>query len=119
MNILFLGDSITEGIPGVSYVDMVKKKKSKWKITNRGKGGDTVSSLFRRVKRMKDLASYDQIVLFVGVNDIFGKLNTTYKVFKVIKFQKWAKDTSQFQSLFTHLIEYLLSKHIWKKLGSS
>ena len=48
MKVLFLGDSITEGVPGVSYVELIKKETT-YECINRGKGGDTVSSLYRRV----------------------------------------------------------------------
>ncbi|MGS0973404.1 MAG: SGNH/GDSL hydrolase family protein [Candidatus Izemoplasmataceae bacterium] len=108
MKILFLGDSITEGVPGVSYVDLIKKETT-YECINRGKGGDTVSSLLRRVRRMSDLSEYDKVVLFAGVNDVFGKLTTIYKVFKQLRKQKWAKNTGEFEKTYRELLDYLLS----------
>jgi lysophospholipase L1-like esterase len=107
LKILFLGDSITEGIPGVPYIPMIKEELSKSNLVNRGVGGDTVSSLYNRVKNMEDLSSFDHIVLFIGVNDVFGKMNCTYKILKTLKKQKWAKSidafTKQYNGLVTHL----------------
>jgi len=110
MKILFLGDSITEGNPGVSYVDQFKKETSHQCI-NRGKGGDTVSSLYRRVKAMDDLASYDRIVLFVGINDVFGQITLIHKIFKYAKRQVWAKDLKSFIHQYRVLLEFLIKKN--------
>jgi len=109
MNVLFLGDSITEGVPGVSYTEIIKKQIENIKIVNRGVGGDTVSSLFRRVKKMSDLSNYDHIVLFIGVNDVYGKLNHTYRVLKILKNQKWAKNKNKFIIQYNELINYILT----------
>jgi len=110
MNILFLGDSITEGVPGVSYVDVLRKEPT-FQCVNRGKGGDTVSSLFRRVKRMDDLASYDKILVFVGVNDVFGRITMVHKFFKLARRQKWAKNVQVFEKQYRVLLEYLLKRN--------
>lgn len=110
MKILFLGDSITQGIPGVSYVDLFEKD-SGITCVNRGKGGDTVSSLLRRVKYMKDLGSYDAIVLFIGVNDVFGRINWTHKVFKYIRRQVWEKDVESFEKHYRNLLKTLLQSN--------
>ena len=111
MKILFLGDSITEGVPGVSYIAMIKDNISKLDLVNRGIGGDTVSSLLKRVKKMDDLSSFDQIILFIGVNDVFGKLTNTYKVLKILRKQKWALNESMFQKQYNELINIILSEN--------
>lgn len=108
MNILLLGDSITEGVPGVSYVAKLEEMHPNSQFLNAGKGGDTVSSLMKRVKKMNDLNTYDHIVLFVGVNDIFGKLTTTYKLLKSLKRQFAAKDESMFKKQYQELVDYIL-----------
>jgi lysophospholipase L1-like esterase len=111
MKIVFLGDSITQGIPGVSYVSMVEKSLPQYEIVNRGVGGDTVSSLQKRVKKMNDLLTFDYIVLFIGVNDVFGKLTNSYKILKTLKRQKWAKDIQEFQLQYIELVTYIKSKN--------
>ena len=61
MRITFLGDGITEGVPGVSYV----------------------------------------IVLFVGVNDVFGKLSFLYKIVKTLMRQRWTKGINALERIST------------------
>lgn len=111
MDILFLGDSITEGVPGVSYVEKVSGSNKNWNTINRGKGGDTVLSLYKRVLKMNDLDSFDHIVLFVGVNDIYGKLTKSYKVLKALKRQRAAKNNELFKRHYKVLVEYLIHKN--------
>jgi len=110
MKIAFLGDSITEGALGVSYVDILKTHFSKNDLTNYGKGGDTISSLQKRIRKIEDLADYDTIILFVGVNDLFGKLTNGYKFIKLLMKQPWAKKQSEFTKQYKSTIEYLLNK---------
>ncbi len=109
MRILFLGDSITVGVPGVSYVKMIQSDNKDWKIANRAKGGDTVKSLYKRVKEMDDLDSFDHIFLFIGVNDIYGKLTKTYRILKTLTKQRAAKNVELFTKQYTALVNHILS----------
>ena len=111
MKILFLGDSITEGIPGVSYISMIQNYNNTYDLINRGVGGDTVSSLLKRVKKMNDLSSFDHIVLFIGVNDVFGKLTKTYKILKTLTKQRWAKDALVFENQYNDLISLIIKEN--------
>jgi lysophospholipase L1-like esterase len=75
MRIVFLGDSLTEGREGASYLRML----AEWvagtpdlrgvELINAGVGGDTVLNLARRVER--DVAPHDPdwVVVFAGAND--------------------------------------------------
>lgn len=108
MKIAFLGDSITEGIPGVSFVDYVSKNNGSFDAVNLGKGGDTVASLLKRVRKMDDLDSFDVFVLFVGINDVYGKLTPTYKILKALKGQKAARNYLNFEKQYKELINYLI-----------
>lgn len=107
MKIAFLGDSITEGIPKVSYVDIVDSK-TEHEVFNYGKGGDTVMSLHKRVKKIS-LDKYDVLVLFVGVNDVYSKINKTHQVFKKLRRQIWVKSREAFYNEYESLIQYLNS----------
>ena len=111
MNMLFLGDSITKGIPGVSYVSKIQDSLIDINLVNRGIGGDTISSLFKRVKKMNDLESFDQIVLFVGVNDVFGKLSIPYKILKTLTRQRWAKNSSLIKKQYEELISFVINEN--------
>ena len=50
--IAFFGDSLTEGIPGASYFQILKDRLPNENLINFGKGGDTVISLYRRVREL-------------------------------------------------------------------
>ena len=110
MKILFLGDSITEGKPGVSYISMIQKNFKDIELINRGFGGDTVSSLYKRVCKMEDLDAFDHIVLFIGVNDVYGKLTTTYKILKTLTRQRWTKNSAVFNERYNKLVSLLKQK---------
>lgn len=107
MKIAFLGDSITEGIPGVSYVDIISKNNNEFTVVNLGKGGDTVSSLYRRIQNNDDLVGFDVFVLFIGINDVFGKLTWQYKLLKALRRQQAARDIHQFKKGYQKLLSEL------------
>jgi lysophospholipase L1-like esterase len=111
MKIAFLGDSITEGIPGVSFVNILQERLKDHELKNFGKGGDTVSSLKKRIKKIPNLPSYDVIILFVGVNDVFGKLTFLYKVLKTMTRQRWAKGVPDFKSDYRSILDDVLSEN--------
>lgn len=75
MRVAFLGDSLTEGVDGASYLRalgaLVDSDARPGGVTliNAGRGGDTVLNLARRVAQ--DVVSHapDWVVIFVGVND--------------------------------------------------
>ncbi len=65
--ILCYGDSITKGVPGVSYLKFIDKK---WKLRNCGLGGDTVTGLSNRITlKLKNHKCNDYIIQ-IGTNDI-------------------------------------------------
>lgn len=108
MKIVFLGDSITEGEVGVSYFDMVKEEYPEYDLVNLGKNGDTVESLYKRIKKM-DFKGYDKVFLFIGINDVFGKLNRAHKVLRALQGQSATKDLNTFILSYKKLLELLYS----------
>lgn len=114
MKIAFLGDSITEGIPGASYVEGIRKNKADFELVNFGKGGDTAGSLLKRIKKINDLDSFDVFVLFIGINDIYGKLTFQYKILKLLMGQKAASNYLVFKEKYKKLLDYV--KEYKKKL---
>lgn len=69
--IVFLGDSITEGVIGASFVDRVHNALAgRARIVNAGINGDTVVNMRWRVRR--DVAAHqpDVVVVMSGLNDI-------------------------------------------------
>lgn len=104
MKILFLGDSITAGTLGVSYVDLLQNRFPRHELINRGKSGDTVSSLYRRVKRWNLEDRTDIAVIFIGVNDVFGKLTPSYRMLKMLRRQRWAPTQEHFERVYRLLL---------------
>jgi lysophospholipase L1-like esterase len=73
--IVFLGDSLTEGVDGASYLRALGERLADdarlppIDLINAGQGGDTVRNLARRVSRDVVPHAPDSVVVFVGVND--------------------------------------------------
>lgn len=108
MKVAFFGDSITEGVPGVSFVDIVQKTLPDIELVNFGKGGDTVSSLKRRIQKIEDLRTFDVFVLYIGTNDVFGRINVKHKFLKLTMNQLPTKNPTTFKASYRKLIQYLL-----------
>ncbi|MFP4363738.1 MAG: SGNH/GDSL hydrolase family protein [Spirochaetia bacterium] len=69
--ILFIGDSIIEGILGVDFLPEVMKHFPEWTWVNKGIGGDTLIGISKRfLGELKKKNSYDLIVFEAGHNDL-------------------------------------------------
>jgi lysophospholipase L1-like esterase len=68
MVIAFLGDSLTEGRPGAAYFPLLQERLPRHELLNRGRAGDTVVDLLRRVTH-RGLDPVDVAFIWVGVND--------------------------------------------------
>jgi lysophospholipase L1-like esterase len=75
MRLVFLGDSLTEGVTGAAYLRILKRlvaddaRLRGVTLVNAGAGGDTVFHVARRVTRDVVPHAPDWVVVFVGVND--------------------------------------------------
>lgn len=75
MRIVFLGDSLTEGVDGTPYLRLLSERArldprlSAAELINAGVGGDTVVNLARRGAQDVVLHDPDWVVVQVGVND--------------------------------------------------
>ena len=75
MRVVFLGDSLTEGVDGASYLRVLgalvgsNVRPGDVTLINAGRGGDTVLHLARRVAHDVVPHAPDWVVIFVGVND--------------------------------------------------
>ena len=107
MKIAFLGDSITEGVHGYSYIKLLEALDSDLEISNFGKGGATVSSLNKSMKKIDNLQDFDLIFLFIGINDILGKMSWVYKIIKMLDKQPVAKSLAAFKSYYVDTLDYL------------
>lgn len=69
--LICFGDSLTEGVIGASYVDILRAQlPAAIRVINAGINGDTTINLLRRFKR--DIVPYhpDLVVILVGLNDL-------------------------------------------------
>jgi lysophospholipase L1-like esterase len=75
VRIVFLGDSLTEGVDGASYLRLLRERIAHdpllrdIELINAGVGGDTVVNLPRRVSRDVVPLQPNWVVVFIGVND--------------------------------------------------
>lgn len=71
MKILFIGDSITRGKLGASFVDIIARNDPKYKITNLGNDGETMNVITERlINHLKTENNYEYIILQGGYNDL-------------------------------------------------
>ena len=70
MKILCIGDSLTYGNVGYSYIPSLNKNLL---TINKGLNGDTLHGMSNRLRKMLDNCcnDFDLIILGVGTNDIF------------------------------------------------
>lgn len=110
MEILLFGDSLTEGKIGVSYIDILKKEMGQIQISNLGKGGETVVSLYNRISKMKLKVGIDIIFLFIGVNDVLAWTNMRSRITMKIARRSWAKEESEFEDYYAKILDILCPK---------
>ncbi len=109
MKVIFYGNSLTEGIPGVGYYRFLRKKLPNHKLVNKGKGGDTVISLYRRMKR-RGIKNHDISFIWIGTNDVLANVRKDYPIFKLLAGQIWSKKDEEFEEYFRKIIELLNNK---------
>jgi lysophospholipase L1-like esterase len=107
LKIAFFGDSLTEGIVGTSYFEILRNKLPQHELHNYGKGGDTVTSLNRRLRRTELASLLDLGILWIGVNDVFVKSRWSIQLRKRLRGQTWAKSHGLFQEYYISLLEFL------------
>ncbi len=75
--VLFAGDSITRGMPGASYFDLVAARLATspaWagaRPLNAGQGGDTVEALLHRIPALLERHHPRWAILAIGHNDVW------------------------------------------------
>jgi len=70
VRIAFLGDSLTEGWPGASFMERLGPLLPGHSLVNLGRAGDTVANLALRILR-SGFEPVDLAFIWVGVNDAF------------------------------------------------
>lgn len=110
MKIAFYGNSLTKGTLGVSYIDKIKSIFPHYEIINFGKNGDTVKSLYERIKRKEIDISSDISFLWIGTNDVFKKVSRFYPVHRLFSKQVCSENHSEFSYYYKEILYILSSK---------
>jgi lysophospholipase L1-like esterase len=110
MNIIFLGDSLTRGNTGVSYLNLLKQKLPNHELYNFGKNGDPVVSLYKRMKKIQYPEKIDIAFVWIGTNDVFVKVNNKFPVIKKILGQNWAETHEEFEEYYRKILDFLKDK---------
>jgi lysophospholipase L1-like esterase len=113
MEFLFIGDSITRGNLGASFVNRFKQGCHRCKITNLGREGDTMESVLQRlIIHLANENKYDAIILQGGCNDIllpsFKQKGPTFRFAyrqKLKRGLKPAEHTSDFYDILKSYIK--------------
>ena len=101
MKIALIGDSLTEGRPGVSFFNILKEKFPNITFDNFGKPGESVKSLYTRLLKTKLDIDYDISFLWIGVNDVYSKLLS-------VQAQPVAKDHNEFKDYYEKILDLVL-----------
>lgn len=85
MRVLIIGDSITEGKLGQSYLPGLKERLPGVELVNLGLGGDTVFGMKKRaVRYLKRDSRFDVLVVVGGHNDVilpaFERMSLSYRM---------------------------------------
>lgn len=107
MRIAFFGDSLTSGMPGSSYVAILRERFPDDTLLNFGKGNDTVVSLYRRISTMEFDKPFDIAFLWIGVNDVLQTDRWPYRAFHSLLAQRRARDMDEFQSFYRATLNLL------------
>ncbi|PFE11797.1 GDSL family lipase [Bacillus cereus] len=107
MKIGLIGDSLTEGRPGVSFVNILEQKYSSITFVNLGKPGESVKSMHTRLSKTKLDSNYDLTFLWIGVNDVYSKLLK-------VQAQPVAEDHREFSDYFSKVLDMVIpsSEHV-------
>lgn len=101
MKIALIGDSLTEGRPGVSFFNLLKDMFPHITFVNLGKPGESVKSLYTRLLKTKLEVDYDLAFLWIGVNDVYSKLLS-------VQAQPVAKDHDEFKYYYEKVLELVV-----------
>jgi lysophospholipase L1-like esterase len=110
MRIGFFGDSLTSGVPGSSYVAMLRKRFPNDTLLNFGRANDTVVSLRRRISAMQSDEPLDIAFLWIGVNDVPQTDHWPYRAFHTLLTQRRARDLDEFRSCYRATLNLLCDR---------
>jgi lysophospholipase L1-like esterase len=110
MRIAFVGDSLTAGVPGCSYFDLLQERLPEHTLFNLGKGNDTVLSLYRRMREERLPDDLDLIFFWVGVNDVRRNAGWLFRLFNMLLGQRGTDDPEEFRRAYEATLDLLSAR---------
>jgi lysophospholipase L1-like esterase len=110
VRIAFVGDSLTEGIPGSSYFAILRERLPGHTLINLGKANDTVVRLYHRLTRLRFGEPLDIAFLWVGVNDVAGSMRWSFRAVDALLRNYRATNPEEFRTHYQATLE-LLCRH--------
>jgi lysophospholipase L1-like esterase len=107
MRIACVGDSLTSGRPGSSFVTILRTRLPDCTLVNLGRGNDTVISLYRRIAHLHFDQSFDLAFLLVGINDIVDSAPWSFRLVNALLRQLPAQDVQEFQTYYGLTLDVL------------
>ncbi len=107
MRIGFFGDSLTEGLPGVSYVDMLYERFPDDELLNFGRAGDSVIGTLECVASLDGQAPFDLAFVWTGVNDVLARISWASPITRRLFGKPWADTHEEFVAQYRELLETL------------
>lgn len=118
MRIAFVGDSLTEGIPGSSFYAVLRKRLAGHTLINLGKGNDTVISLYRRLTRLRFGDPFDIAFVWIGVNNVVGGSPWSFQIVNALLRKPHATSRDEFRAYYQATLD-LLCRHAHRVIAVS
>jgi len=107
MRIGFFGDSLTEGRPGVSYVDILRGRFPADELVNLGRGGDSVIGTYERVASLDGRGPFDLAFVWTGVNDVLAHISWASPITRRLLGEPWVTSRQEFVEQYRLLLKTL------------
>ncbi len=119
MNLVFLGDSLTNGSYGGDWVALVREALPQHTIINAGVGGDTIVNLLARLDAVLEQHTPDAIFVMVGGNDAvsYTMPDTRGYYRSAKKIPDGIVTPELFRSAYRELLTALLLRHVQPFVG--
>ena len=112
MRIGFFGDSLTEGLPGVPYVDILQERLPSDELVNFGRAGDSVIGTLQRVRSLRSEKPFDLAFVWTGVNDVLARISWASPTTRRLTGKPWADSRDEFIAQYRALLEALSPRTI-------
>jgi lysophospholipase L1-like esterase len=110
LRIAFVGDSLTAGLPGASFLAVLRAKLPGHTLINLGRGNDTVVSLYRRLARHGGSDRFDMAFLWIGVNDVTANESWSFRLMNALRSQPRSNSLREFRANYQAILELLRSR---------